>query len=91
MSGVQCLDPGVGKDGLVDVLRNTGRTIAGHDLRDEPLLIIHQLIEVAAKGPLGDAAENLDFRFSVALTDDAVQELGQVGGPPNAINVMECY
>ena len=89
ISGAEGLDLGVGQGLLVDVLGGADRRFRGHDLADELLLGLHQLIEVAVEGVFRDVGEDLDFLVLVALSDDTALPLLKVGRPPRAIKVVQ--
>ena len=86
----QRLDLGVGKRLLVHIFGGTHRAFAGHNLRNEFLLALHQLIEVSIKGALGDIAVNVYFGVFVALANDTALPLLKVGRTPWAVEMVEC-
>ena len=67
----QRLDLSVGQGLLVHILGRAHRAFAGHDLGNEFLLALHQLIEVGVKSPLGDIAVNIHLWVFIALANDA--------------------
>ena len=79
IAGAEGLDLGVGKRGFVNVLRRAHGAFAGHNLADKLLLALHQLIEVAVKGVLGDVSVNIHLVVLVTLPDNAALPLLKVG------------
>jgi hypothetical protein len=47
------------------------------------------LPHVAVEGSFGDVPDDLDLRVEVSLAQDAAVALGDVGGPPGRIQVMQ--
>ena len=86
--GAQGLDLGKGKRRFIHIITGAHRTFAGHDLADEFLLVLHGLPEIGVEGPLGDIAVHMDERVAVSLALDAAFALGQVPGPPGAVQVV---
>ena len=87
--GAQGLDLGKGKRRLVHIVAASHRAFTGHDLRNEFLLVLHRLPEVGIKRPFGDVAEHMDGLVLVALAFNSAFPLGQVAGPPGAVQVMQ--
>ena len=56
---------------------------------DEPGLAFQGLPEVPVEGPGREVANDLDFGVQVALADDAAFALGDVGGPPGGVEVVQ--
>ena len=71
IAGAKCFDFSVGQGGFVNILRRAHWGFAGHDLPDKLLLALHQLIEIAVKGVLGDVGVNVHLVVLIALADDA--------------------
>ena len=67
IAGGQCLDLGVGQNGIVHIFGHANRRPAGENLRDEFLLGFHQLIQVSVKGVLADVGGQTHLRVLVAL------------------------
>ena len=72
------LDFRVGQRLLVNILGGANRALARHDLPDELLLVLHQLIQIAVKSVLRHIGIDLHLRILVALTDDPTFPLGQI-------------
>ena len=89
IAGAEGLDLRIGQGGFVDVLRRAHRAFAGHDLPDEFLLALHQLIEVAVKGVFCDIGVDVHLVILVALPDDPALPLLEVGGPPGTVQVVQ--
>ena len=89
ISGAQGLDLRVGQGGFVHVVAGAYRGFGGHDLRDELLLVLHRLPQIAVEGALGDVAVDMYLLVAVALPDNAALALFQVAGPPGAVQVVE--
>ena len=60
-----------------------------HYLVDEPGLAFEGLPHVAVEGPFGDIPDDLDLGVEVALPQDAAVALGDVGGPPGCVQVVQ--
>ena len=71
ISRAQSLDLGIGQRMLVNVLRRPNRAFARHDLPDELLFALHQLIQVAVEGVLRHVGIDLNLRILVTLTDQS--------------------
>ena len=89
--GAQRLDLGKGKRRFVHVIAGAHRRFGGHNLADEFLLVLHRLPEVGVESALGDVAVHMDSLVLVALALNAALSLGQVAGPPRAVQVMQCH
>ena len=89
VSGAQGLDLRIGQRRLIHILTGPGRGFAGHDLRNEFLLVLHGLPEVSVEGPLRDIAVHMHILVVVAPALNAALSLGQVAGPPGTVQVME--
>ena len=89
ISGAERLDFRIGQGRLVNVLSGADGRFAGHDLTNELLLALHQLIEVGIKGIFRHIGVNLHFWILVALPDDSALPLLQVGGTPRTIQVVQ--
>ena len=89
VSGGQRLDLGIAESRFVHIVRHTDGGFAGHDLGDEFLLVLHQLVEVSVKRTLGHIAEDLHLLVIVALAHNAAQPLLKVGRPPGAVQVVQ--
>ena len=85
----QCLDLIVGEHHIIDLLHHPGGGFGGEHLGDEPLFVLHHLIQVAVEGALGDIAVNSHLRVLVPLADDPPTALLQVTRPPGAIKIVE--
>ena len=89
IAGAEGLDLRVGQGGFVYILAGPDWGFAGHDLPDELLLALHQLIEIAVKGVLGDIGVDVHLVILVALPDDPALPLLKVGGPPGTVQVVQ--
>lgn len=78
VSRAKGLDLSVRECGLVNVFRRPHRGFGGHNLADELLLALYQLIEIGIKGVLGDIGVDLHLRVFVALANDAPLPLLEV-------------
>src|SRR5208337_3148889 len=87
--GGQGLDLAVGQGGVTDVLDFADVEASPHDLGDEPCFAFDGLPHVAVEAAFGDVAEDLHFVVVVALAQDAALALGDVGGPPRAVEVVQ--
>ena len=88
ISGAQCLDLRIRQSLLVYIITGTHRGFGGHNLRDESLLVLQGLKQVAVKSSFCDIVEHLDFLVHVALPDNAAIALCHVAGLPADIQVM---
>ena len=91
ISGTQGLDLSKRKSRFIHIVAGANWAFAGHDLRNEFLLVFHCLPEISVKSPLGDIAVHMNQRILVALTLDAPLALGKVSRTPRTIQVMEGY
>ena len=89
VAGGEGLDLVVGQGGVADVLDLADVQAAAHDLGDEPGFALDGLPHVAVEGFFGDVPQDLDFGVVVALAQDAAFALGDVGGPPGAVEVVQ--
>jgi len=89
VAGGQGLDLVVGQGGVADVLDLADVEAAAHDLGDEPGLAFDGLPHVAVEGSFGDVSQDLDLGVVVALAQDAAFALGDVGGAPGAVEVVQ--
>ena len=85
----QRLDLRIGKGLLVHILSGAYRGLAGHDLRDEFLLPLHQLVEIGVKRALGDVAVNIHLAIFIALSDDTALPLLKIRGPPWTVQMVQ--
>ena len=85
----QRLDLRIGKCLFVHILSAAYWRLAGHDLRDEFLLPLHQLVEVGVECTLGDVTVNVHLGIFVALPDDAPLPLLKIGWPPRTIQMVQ--
>src|ERR1035441_8255032 len=79
----------VGQGGVADVLDLADIEPTAHDLGDEPGFAFDGLPHVAVEGALGNVSQDLHFVVVVALAQDAALALGDVGGPPRAVEMVE--
>ena len=73
------LDLCIRKGLLVNVLGGANRALARHDLPNELLLALHQLIQVAVEGVLRHIGIDSHLRILIALTDDTTFPLRRIG------------
>ena len=57
-------------------------------MADELLFLFHGLPQIGVEGALGNIAVHMDERVAVPLALDAAFALGQVPGPPGAVQVV---
>ena len=84
------LDLCIGQGGFIHILAGTDRAFAGHDLRNETLLILNGLPHIRIEGILSNIAEDLDLFVLIALPEYSAFPLLDVAGPPGNIQVMLC-
>ena len=85
VSGGQCFDFRIAESGFVHIIRHTDRGLAGHNLSDKLLLVLHELVEVSVKGAFRYIPIDFHLFVFISLADDTPQPLLQVGGPPGAV------
>ena len=89
VAGGQRLDLGIAEGGFVHIIRHTDRSLAGHNLGDELLLVLYELVEVSVKGAFRYIPIDFHLLVFVALADDTPQPLLKIGRPPGAVQVMQ--
>ena len=89
IAGGQGLDFGVTEGRFVHIVCHTHRRFGGHNLRNEFLLVFHELVQIGIKGSLCDIPEDLNLRILIALPDDSSQSLCKVGRTPRTVQIME--
>ena len=82
VSGAQRLDLSIAESLFVYVVTGSDGRFRGHDLGDEPLLVLKGLEQVGIEGPFGDVVVDLHFFVPVALADDTAIALGHIRGLP---------
>ena len=82
VAGTQGLDFCIAQRRFINVLRTPDRGFGGHDLPDELLLPLHQLIQVAVKGIFRHIGVDVYLGILIALTDNTPLPLLQIRGPP---------
>ena len=87
----QRLDLRIGECLFVHILSAAYWRLAGHDLRDEFLFSLYQLIEIGVECTLGDVTVNVHLGIFVALPDDAPLPLLEICGPPWTIQMVQCH
>jgi len=88
VAGTQGLDLGVAQSGFINVLRTPDRGFGGHNLTDELLFPLHQLIQVAVKGIFRHIGVDVHLGILIALTDNTSLPLLQIRGPPGTIHMV---
>ena len=88
IAGTQGLDFRVAQSGFINVLRTAYRGFGGHDLTDELLFPLHQLIQVAVKGIFRHIGVDVHLGILIALTDNTSLPLLQIRGPPGTIHMV---
>ena len=78
-----------GQRGGVDLLDLSDVDLAAQELRERCGFPLDGLPHVGVEGPLGDVADDRHFLVLVALPHDATVALGDVGGPPRAVQVVQ--
>ena len=71
VAGGKGFDFRIAQCGFIHIIRNTGWGLAGHNLGDKLLLVLHQLIKVGIKSIFRHIAIDFHLRILVALTDDS--------------------
>ena len=89
VAGGDRLELGEADHVLADVLDLPGGPPTPHDLADELRLAQHRLPHVGVEGAFGDVADDLDAGVLVLLPDDPAFPLGDVSGPPRAVQVVQ--
>ena len=89
VAGSQGLDLGVGQGGVAHVVHLPTGDIAAQDLMDERCLALDGLPAEHVEGTLGHIAGDGHLGVLVALTDGTALPLGDVGGPPRAVHVVQ--
>ena len=89
VAGGEGFDFAVGQGGVADVADLAGVEAAADDLADEPGLAFEGLPGVAVEAGLGHVPVDLDLGVEVALAQDAAFALGDVGGPPGGVEVVQ--
>src|SRR5699024_3381621 len=64
--------------GFIHIIRHTDGGLAGHNLCDKLLLVLHKLVEVSVKSALGDIAIDFHLLVFISLADDTPQPLLQI-------------
>ena len=67
IAGGQRLDFGVTEGRFIHIVCHTHRRFGGHNLRNEFLLVFHELIQIGIEGSLRDIPEDLNLWIHVAL------------------------
>ena len=88
IAGTQGLDFRIAQRCFVNVLRTAYRGFGGHDLTDELLFPLHQLIQVAVKGIFRYIGVDVHLGILIALTDNTSLPLLQIRGPPGTIHMV---
>ena len=78
-----------GKHRFIHILTGPGDAPAGKNLLDIPQLLFLNLPEVGVKGALCHKLLYHDLRVLVALPDPAPIPLGNIGGPPGTIQMID--
>ena len=78
-----------GKHRFIHILTGPGDAPAGENLLDIPQLLFLNLPEVGVKGALCHKLLYHDLRVLVALPDPAPIPLGNIGGPPGTIQMID--
>ena len=89
VAGGQCLDFRIAEGSFIYIIRHTDGGLAGHDLGDELLLVLHKLVEVSVKSAFRYIPIDFHLLIFIALADDTPQPLLKVGRPPGAVQVMQ--
>ena len=89
VAGGQRLDLRIAEGGFIHIIRHTDGSLAGHDLSDKLLLVLHKLVEVSVKSAFRYIPIDFHLLVFVALADNTAQPLLKVGRPPGAVQVMQ--
>lgn len=89
IAGTQGLDLRIAEGRFVNVIGRPDRGFAGHNLADELLLALYQLVEIAVKGVFRYIGVDFNLLVLVALADDAAFPLLKICRTPGTIQVVQ--
>ena len=89
IAGCQCLDFGIGQCSVIHIIAGTDRGFGSHDLRNELLLIFHNLPHVRIKCIFSDVTIDFYLLIPISLPENTSLLLFQVRRLPRTIQMMK--